>query len=109
MAQKVHTQYTDDIDGTDAVTTVSFSLQGRDYEIDLHAGHLAELEQDFSRWVGHAREVKRVRSRAKIRTRSSRERSALIRQYARQHGLKVAERGRIPASVIAQYEASLTR
>jgi Lsr2 len=35
---------------------------------------------------------------------TDRERTTAIREWARQHGHKVADRGRIPASVIDAYE-----
>jgi hypothetical protein len=35
---------------------------------------------------------------------TDRERSAAIREWARQHGFEVADRGRIPANVIEAYE-----
>jgi hypothetical protein len=37
---------------------------------------------------------------------SARERDSHIREWAKQRGHKVSERGRIPASIIAEYEAS---
>jgi hypothetical protein len=39
-----------------------------------------------------------------VRTSSSRERSGGIRAWAKDQGIKVSERGRIPASIIEQYE-----
>ncbi len=40
------------------------------------------------------------------RTASSRERSADIRAWAKDQGITVSERGRIPASVAEQYDAA---
>ncbi|MFC6903435.1 histone-like nucleoid-structuring protein Lsr2 [Nonomuraea dietziae] len=36
----------------------------------------------------------------------SREKTAEIRQWAKEHGLQVSERGRISAAVVEQYEAA---
>jgi hypothetical protein len=44
--------------------------------------------------------------RRKARTGPGRERSSEIRQWAREGGKKVSERGRIPASIIQEYEAT---
>ena len=44
--------------------------------------------------------------RRKPRTGPGRERSSEIRAWAKQRGHKVSERGRIPASIITEYEAS---
>lgn len=41
MAQKVVTELTNDIDGSEAVETVTFGYQGRQYEIDLNPGSIA--------------------------------------------------------------------
>ncbi|MGH7746956.1 MAG: Lsr2 family DNA-binding protein, partial [Candidatus Dormibacteria bacterium] len=40
------------------------------------------------------------------RTGPGRERSGEIRAWAKQRGYKVSERGRIPATIIQEYEAS---
>ena len=39
MAQKVHTVFIDDIDGSAAEGPVRFGLDGTEYEIDLNAEH----------------------------------------------------------------------
>ena len=57
MAQKVTVLLVDDIDGGSADETVSFSLDGVSYEIDLTAAHAAELRESFATWVGHARKT----------------------------------------------------
>jgi hypothetical protein len=44
-----------------------------------------------------------------VRTPSSRERSGDIRAWAKDQGITVSERGRIPASVVEQYQAATTR
>jgi hypothetical protein len=50
----------------------------------------------------------RGQRRRPVRAASSRERSGDIRARAKDHGITVSERGRIPASVIEQYEAATT-
>ena len=55
MAQRVNVVLVDDIDGADAAETVSFALDGVDYEIDLSDKHASELRNAFSLYVGHAR------------------------------------------------------
>jgi len=47
-------------------------------------------------------------SAADQRTSSSRERSGDIRAWAKEQGIAVSERGRIPASVVEQYQAATT-
>lgn len=106
MAQKVQVVLVDDLDGGAADETVAFALDGVGYEIDLSDAHAAELREVFARYVGHAR--KAARGSAPRRGRSSRGsgNSAEIRAWAKAQGLKVNERGRVPADVVAQYEAA---
>ncbi len=121
MAQKVQVLLVDDIDGGTAEETVTFSLDGVSYEIDLTADHAAELRDSFARWVGHARKVgSGSGSRGGGRqsrgggngstTRRSGGSSAgdatAIREWARENGHEVSERGRISAEVRAAYEAA---
>ena len=51
------TRLVDDIDGSEAVTTVSFSLDGHSYEIDLSESHLSALREALAPFVSAARAV----------------------------------------------------
>jgi hypothetical protein len=106
MAQKVQVLLVDDLDGGEASETVSFSLDGTAYEIDLSSDNAGKLRKDFGQYVDHARKGGGGGRRRRARTGPGRERSAEIRAWARQRGHKVSERGRIPAQIIAEYEAS---
>lgn len=86
--------------------TVSFSVDGTAYEIDVCSAHAKELHDVFAGYAEHARRVGGVARKRKARTGPGRERSSEIRQWARDHDKKVSERGRIPASIIKEYEAS---
>jgi hypothetical protein len=86
--------------------TVSFSVDGSGYEIDVCSAHAKELHDIFGGYIEHARRVSGVARRRKTRTGPTRERSSEIRQWARERGEKVSERGRIPASIIQEYEAT---
>ncbi|HUB37538.1 MAG TPA: Lsr2 family protein [Streptosporangiaceae bacterium] len=86
--------------------TVSFSVDSSAYEIDVCSAHAKELHDIFSGYIEHARRVSVGARRRKARTGPGRERSSEIRQWARERGEKVSERGRIPASIIQEYEAT---
>lgn len=86
--------------------TVSFSVDGTAYEIDVCSAHAKELHNIFSGYIEHARRVTGATRRRKARSGPGRERSSEIRQWARERDYKVSERGRIPASIIAEYEAT---
>jgi hypothetical protein len=57
LARYVMTRLVDDIDGSPAVTTVSFALDGDSYEIDLSESHLSALQQALAPFVSAARAV----------------------------------------------------
>ncbi len=99
MAQKVNIVLIDDIDGSDAVETVTFGLDGTSYEIDLNKKNAAALRDALAGYVGNARKVtasrRGRRSTAAALGPSARE----VRDWARSNGFKVPDRGRIPADV----------
>jgi hypothetical protein len=107
MAQKVQVLLVDDLDGGEASETVSFSLDGTAYLIDLSSDNAGKLRKEFAQYIDHARrDGAGGRRRGRARTGPGRERSAEIRAWAKDRGRKVSERGRIPATIIAEYEAS---
>lgn len=107
MAQRVNVLLVDDIDGGEADETVAFSIDGTSYEIDLSTKNADKLRGGLEPFVTAARKTPRGLGRSRrTRSASSRERSAEIREWAKSRGIKVSERGRIPARVIEQYEAS---
>src|SRR3954453_11594086 len=55
MAQRVNVVLVDDIDGSDAAETVTFGLDGVQYEIDLSDGHADELRAALALYIGHGR------------------------------------------------------
>jgi nucleoid-associated protein Lsr2 len=105
MAQKVTVELEDDLTGGPADETVRFAVDGTEYEIDLSAKNAAAFRKRLAPYIEHARKAGRAPAR-RGRTAASRQRSGDIRAGARKHGLVVSERGRIPASVVAQYEAA---
>ncbi|QXJ20534.1 Lsr2 family protein [Actinomadura graeca] len=107
MAQKVQVLLVDDLDGGAAEETVSFSLDGRAYEIDLNKKNAAKLRKAIAPYKDNARKARAAGGRrGAARVAGNRERSAEIREWARSAGIKVNDRGRIPANVIEQYEAA---
>jgi hypothetical protein len=106
MAQKVQVILVDDMDGGSADETVSFALDGVSYEIDLSSKNATAFRDSLAQYVGTARKVGgRAGARGSSRRRSGGDnRTAQIREWARNNGQKVNERGRIPATVIEAYE-----
>jgi hypothetical protein len=83
-----------------------FSLDGRDYEIDLCAKHSQKFDDVVGRYAEHARRASTRGGRTKRRTTAHRQHSAAIRSWAKESGIEVSDRGRIPADVVASYEAN---
>lgn len=106
MAQKVQVLLVDDLDGGTAEETVSFSIDGRAYEIDLSGQNAAQLRGVLEPYRESARKARATDRKTTARAANSRERSAEIREWAKSAGIKVNERGRIPANVIEKYEAA---
>ena len=100
MAQKV--QLVDDIDGNAAAETVSFSLDGAAYEIDLSDKNAKKLRDALAHWVSAGRRVRPTRTGARPVHQSSANPSE-IRAWAKGRGLTVNDRGRIPSELVAQY------
>src|SRR4051794_9763316 len=104
MAQQVNIVLVDDIDGTPAEETVSFALDGKDYEIDLHAKNAGKLRDALAPSVGPARRAAgRRRGRAGAGAGPS---PADIRAWARDNGFKVPDRGRVSSEVREAYLAA---
>jgi hypothetical protein len=108
MAQRVNVILVDDIDGDEAAETVSFALDGVDYEIDLNETHAEELREALARYVAAGRRVggrRRKGQRASSGTAGGPSASE-IRQWARANGWDVPERGRVSADVREAYAAA---
>jgi hypothetical protein len=110
MAQRVQVILEDDLDGGQAAETVEFALDGVSYEIDLSDGNASALRNDLARWVGHSR---RSGGRRQTRRRNggassgaTREELARIREWGRNNGYSVSDRGRVSQDVQDAYAAA---
>jgi Lsr2 len=103
MAQKVHTHYVDDLDGSDAEGTVRFGLDGAHYEIDLNAAHAAELRGALAPYIEAGRKVRRRAGRNRRKTTAKRVNSNEIRDWARTNGVEIKNRGRVPVDVVTKF------
>jgi len=109
MAQKVQVLLVDDIDDGKADETVQFGLDGVSYEIDLSAKNAAKLRDVLAGYVGAARRVgPRSGGRRRGRSRSSGDNGTAreVREWARENGHQVSDRGRVPGEVMEAYRAA---
>jgi Lsr2 len=114
MAQRIVTELTDDTNGKPADETVTFALDGREYEIDLTSKNAAALRKAFDVYVKHGRRVggRRPRSTgssggggAASRSKSDVDTKS-VRQWATENGYELSSRGRIPANIVEAYQAA---
>ena len=109
MAKTVVT--TDDLDGSPNAETVTFSFDGRSFEIDLSKKSRSALEKALKPYIEAGRTVGSRTTRAGGSTRGRGRRSgtvdlAAVRAWAAENGVAVSDRGRISASVLEQYQAA---
>jgi hypothetical protein len=104
VAQKIQTLFVDDIDGSEAEGTVRFGLDGADYEIDLSVAHSEELHKALAPYAAHARKAGGTRRGARGGRRNA---SAIdthkVREWAREQGIEIKERGRVSANIVEKY------
>ncbi|GEL17450.1 histone-like nucleoid-structuring protein Lsr2 [Pseudonocardia asaccharolytica] len=111
MAQIREIRLIDDLDGEPAEETVEFGIDGKNYEIDLSKGNAGKLRDALAAYVAAARRSGLRRrgssgsasSGANRRPSIDREQNQAIRDWARKRGMKVSDRGRIPAEVLEAY------
>ncbi len=102
MAQRVQIILEDDYDGGTADETVSFSLDGAEYEIDLSTENAASLRDAVAPWLAHARKTGGRRKRGSKPTEVSS--TSDIRAWAQANGHEVSSRGRVSADIREAYE-----
>lgn len=109
---------TDDFDGTPAAETIKFSLDGKNYEIDLSKSNSNELRRTLRPYIDRARTARRSpaasRSQAtKGRSRSGRRAEGYdrseVRAWAKANRIKVATRGRIASDVVERWKTDMQR
>jgi hypothetical protein len=110
VAQKVTVSLIDDLDGDKADETVEFGVDGKNYEIDLSSSNADKLRDALAAYVAAARRPGGRRrsgganaAAATRRPSVDREQNQAIRDWARKRGMKVSDRGRIPADVLDAY------
>jgi len=110
VAQRVHIVLEDDLDGGNADETVKFGLDGTNYEMDLSSANAASLRDALAPYVASARRASGSRgSRRPSRGRSAggdASNASQMRDWAREHGYTVSDRGRVSADIKAAYDAA---
>lgn len=107
MARRVQVILEDDLDGSAADRTVEFSFDGARYEIDLNAANIERMASALAPFVAKARSVggRRAGTKRSARAGSGTDTKA-VREWAKQQGIKISERGRIPVEVLEAFKSA---
>ena len=112
MAQRVQIILEDDYDGGEADETVSFALDGAEYEIDLSSANAEKMRTELAGWIGHARKTGGRRRRTAATGGSSSKpadstdgtgSTSEIRAWALANGHEVSSRGRVSSEIREAY------
>ncbi|MFF8848310.1 Lsr2 family protein [Streptomyces sp. NPDC015127] len=107
MAQKIITVYTDDLTGEESAeaATHAFSLDGVAYEVDLGPDNYDKLLDALAPFMKAGRKTGRLKGGVSTPRKANRTQdTAQIREWARENGYDVSERGRVPAAIRSAYE-----
>lgn len=110
MAQKQITVYIDDLTGKPlaegVAETVSFGLDGVQYELDTDQKSAEKLRATLDQYVASGRRLGGPRGVASRRRKPSIADASEVRRWAVANGIEVSARGRVSAAVVAKYEAA---
>ena len=104
MAKKTIVEWVDDIDGTAAAETVTFTIDGSRYEIDLSEENAAKLRDSMSGWIDASRKSGNRRPRPSNGKQDPAE-STKARKWAADNGFDVGPRGRLRSEVLDAYRS----
>jgi hypothetical protein len=113
MAKRTVHMLIDDLDGGDADETITFALDGIQYQIDLSTKNAAKMRDGLARYVGAGTRTGRagtatMRNSTPRRSGSAtadRDQNRAIREWAQGKGLDVSDRGRIKKEIVDRYHA----
>ena len=104
MSSKVIVILEDDVDGSKASETITFAIDGAEYEIDLNTQNAQKLRDALEGYVSKARKVS-GRTRRTSKSFNDVDSSA-VRKWAAANQIELSKRGRIPQDVVSQYRAA---
>lgn len=115
MAKRVIHELIDDMNGQPADESVTFGLDGVQYEIDLTTKNAAKLRTVLAPFVAAATKVGRGGiargrdGRGRSTPRTDRQLNQAIREWAVANGIPVSDRGRIKQEIVDRYKAEARR
>lgn len=111
MAKKVIVELFDDIDDTPIPEgtgeSISFSLDGVEYSIDLNDVNAAAFRELLAPYIDNAERIGGRQRRSRGRAAAGRADTQAIRAWARDQGMQISDRGRIPGDIEAAYREAV--
>ena len=116
MAKRTLHMLIDDIDGGDADETITFALDGTQYEIDLSKKNAAKMRDGIARYIDAGTRVARggtatraTAGRGRGPAKADRDQNRAIREWAQANGMDVSDRGRIKQEIVDRYHTEAGR
>src|SRR3954467_13142566 len=105
MVSRTTGEWVDDIAGKPAAETVTFGLDGREFEIDLTEKNAKALRKVLEPWAASGRRGRgrKVRGTTVVATGVD---TKAVRAWAASNGIEISTRGRISGEVLEQYRAA---
>lgn len=120
MATKTTTTLSDDLDGSTAERTVTYTWQGQAYEIDLNSKNAEAFADAVAPYLAASRKASRSSGRGSGRRASAAPKTAAstgsaapsgvgefdpkeVRAWAKANGIEISPRGRLSSGVLHQY------
>lgn len=117
MAKRVIHELIDDIDGKAADESITFGLDGVQYQIDLSKKNAQRLREAIAPFVTAGNKLGRgvvagrsaAASQGRGSSRGDRDQNRAIREWAQSKGLDVSDRGRIKQEIVDRYHSEAGR
>jgi Lsr2 len=108
MAQYTVVHMKDDLDGSEAKQTIHFSLDNKDYVIDLNDKNAEAFRAKLAVYIEAGRKRDSAAAAAAKPRRAARGAAAevdpaMVREWARENGHEVSDRGRVSGNLIKAY------
>jgi hypothetical protein len=108
MASKTQVTLVDDLDGGTAAETITFSLDGKHYEIDLSARNASAMRKSVGPYAQAGRRLttpRRGRGRPYRQVHTDVD-PAAVRAWAIANDYEISSRGRVSAAIVDEYRAA---
>jgi hypothetical protein len=110
MSRRTIVQLEDDLSGGEAAESVTFSLDGRSFEIDLNEKNATSLRESLAPYIAAGRSLRGARPAAPRRATGGYPGSeldpAVVRSWAQENGYEVSTRGRVSRELRESYLAA---